>query len=439
MTRFLMVFLALAGLLPRTAGAATYETLHVFAPNPKNTEGRLALPLAPLLMNAQGTVLYGILNLNDSIAYALTASSDGKVWTKSTIFTFPVPVNEGGIGCYPVSGLALDSQGNIFGSATGCYGSNDFGAVYELSPPKQVGARWTGTLIHRFGSSETSLRFPVEGLFLDADDNVYGGAVNTENGQSIYELVRPTSGKGWTERDIAQLPENDDQQSSWLMRDASGAIYGEGFGNGSSNAGDIWRLRPATITGAGWGYSNLAIFPACESTICPKGVFPNGNLSGYGLVMDRDGNLYGTATEGGLYGNGTVFKLTQPAAGKTQWTVSVLHSFKGTDGNDPQGLTIDAAGNLYGVALFGGIGWQSPTENSGDGVIYELRPPATPSGTWKFSILHKPTAAFFSTDRTINGGHSALNSHLMVGPDNKLYGTANGPAGSGGSVFRVAP
>lgn len=72
------------------------------------------------------------------------------------------------------------------------------------------------------------------------------------------------------------------------------------------------------------------------------------------MIFDASGNLYGTTVEGGLYAEGTVFKLT-PAAGRS-WTETILHDFGGgTDGAYLDGGVIfDAAGNLYGTTVVGG-------------------------------------------------------------------------------------
>src|ERR1700690_2241898 len=50
-----------------------------------------------------------------------------------------------------------------------------------------------------------------------------------------------------------------------------------------------------------------------------------------GLISDSVGNLYGTTTLGGLYGQGTVFELTPNANGT--WSETLLHSFPATDGD----------------------------------------------------------------------------------------------------------
>jgi uncharacterized repeat protein (TIGR03803 family) len=82
------------------------------------------------------------------------------------------------------------------------------------------------------------------------------------------------------------------------------------------------------------------------------------------LTFDKSGNLYGTASGGGL-GNGVVFKMTPQAGGK--WEYTVLHRFTGKDGYSPQaGVILDDKGNIYGTTTEGGSG--------GYGVVYEITP-----------------------------------------------------------------
>ena len=89
------------------------------------------------------------------------------------------------------------------------------------------------------------------------------------------------------------------------------------------------------------------------------GAYPEGSL-----IMDTSGALFGTTEEGGTGcsgippGCGTVFKLTPPGAGETEWTESVLHRFQGgADGESPfAGLTMDMSGALYGTTGSGGTG-----------------------------------------------------------------------------------
>src|SRR5580700_6846803 len=89
-----------------------------------------------------------------------------------------------------------------------------------------------------------------------------------------------------------------------------------------------------------------------------------------GLVLDNEGNLYGTTTAGGSgvfdcpTGCGTVFKVD------TAGNETVLHNFgeTSTDGEFPfyGYLVRDGAGNLYGTADYGGT--------HGSGTIFRVSP-----------------------------------------------------------------
>ena len=86
-----------------------------------------------------------------------------------------------------------------------------------------------------------------------------------------------------------------------------------------------------------------------------------------GVILDSDGNLYGTTYYGGASRFGTVFKV-DPAGQET-----LIYSFKGPiDGSNPQtGLIRDGAGNLYGTTSFnGGVFF-------GSGTVFKLDPLGT--------------------------------------------------------------
>src|SRR5665213_989431 len=79
-----------------------------------------------------------------------------------------------------------------------------------------------------------------------------------------------------------------------------------------------------------------------------------------GVIMDSTGNLYGTGNLGGAHGVGTVFEVAKGGG-----VATVLANFNATDGQEPTGkLAMDAAGNLYGTTQNGGP--------DGFGVVYEL-------------------------------------------------------------------
>jgi uncharacterized repeat protein (TIGR03803 family) len=70
-----------------------------------------------------------------------------------------------------------------------------------------------------------------------------------------------------------------------------------------------------------------------------------------GLLDGGDGFFYGTAAQGGTDGNGVIFAI--PADGST---FTVLHSFAGADGARPVAeLMVASSGKLYGVTSSGGV------------------------------------------------------------------------------------
>ena len=142
------------------------------------------------------------------------------------------------------------------------------------------------------------------------------------------------------------------------------------------------------------------------------------------LVFDSSGDLYGTTRLGGAHDPkgcekvscGTVFKLSLNAKGV--WVRTIVHSFGGPGdvGIWPEtGVTLDAAGNIYGTTLFGGP--------EGGGTGFELSP--KPKGGWTVTILR----GFSSIDRSYSG--------LIFDQAGNLYGTTSSTvfelsSGSGG-------
>ena len=175
------------------------------------------------------------------------------------------------------------------------------------------------------------------------------------------------------------------------------------------------------------------------------GSFPVG-----GIVFDQKGNLYGVTEAGGPpscdpIGNlcGTVYRLAPPAKQGDPWTKTLLYMFKGkryNDGEAPDGLIIDAAGNLYGVTAYGGTGdCVLVGVKAGCGTVYELSPP-TNGGKWTYTELYSFKGG---KDGDLPGGN------LVFDRAGNLYGTTNFGGGKGttcdpyyqycGTVFRLSP
>ncbi len=149
------------------------------------------------------------------------------------------------------------------------------------------------------------------------------------------------------------------------------------------------------------------IYRFCSQYPCPDGAAPEGTL-----VQGHDGNFYGTASDVGFVGQGTVYKLTSSG------TFSVLHSFTGlSDGGVPRSGLIQASdGNFYGDTEGGGV----------CGVAYKI----TASGT--LTPLHE-----------FAGGASdgcQPFAPLLQARDGNFYGTTYlGGAPNFGTVFKMTP
>ncbi len=205
-----------------------------------------------------------------------------------------------------------------------------------------------------------------------------------------------------------------------LIMDSAGNLYGvtnQGGTNGNcfSGCGTVFEL--SRNPRGSWSESVLYDFEGGND-----GIYPVGNL-----FMDVAGNLYGVTSQGGTHGVGIVFELS--ANGSGGWTETVLYSL-GTNSDESSptgGLIMDAAGNLYGTASYGGsYGW---------GTVFKLSPS---SGGWTETTLY-----------SFSGGDDGLgpNGNLVMDAAGNLYGTTfNGGQGGGfcqgsgcGTVFQVSP
>lgn len=141
-----------------------------------------------------------------------------------------------------------------------------------------------------------------------------------------------------------------------------------------------------------------------------------------GIILDKTGNVYGTAKLGGL-DYGLVFELLPPT-----WDETVLYNFTdGSDGEFPEAaLIFDSKGNVYGTTTgSGNIG-----ENQGS--VFELTPPAAPGGPWTETTLHSFTGG--------SDGGTPEDGLLLRG--GLLYGTTyEGKQGTtnAGVAFKLKP
>lgn len=201
--------------------------------------------------------------------------------------------------------------------------------------------------------------------------------------------------------------------ASRLVQDAPGNLYGTtprgGMGCGPvfKECGIVFKLDPS----------------GKETVLYTFNGGADGGMPAGGLIQDASGNFYGTTSEGGDSGNGTVFRLDM-IGNKT-----VLYSFiGGNDGARPSGALVrDEAGNLYGITILGGEETSCGGSVPGCGTVFKLDP------TGKETVLHSFTG----------GADGAFPyADLALDAAGSLYGTtANGGSGSVGAgngvVFKI--
>jgi uncharacterized repeat protein (TIGR03803 family) len=301
------------------------------------------------------------------------------------IYDFGTQPNDGGT---PSSGL-YDLNGTFYG-VTGSGGTSGFGTAYSVTPSGME------SVIHSFYGANDGIGpagdlVAVNGMLYGTTD--LGGA----NHRGMVFGVTPAG----TEKQLYAFAtiSGDGYYPSTGLRVLNGALFGVTNGGGAY--------------GPAYGYGYGTVFRLTTSG-AEKPIYSFGGVSGDGQYPSArltffNGSFYGTTSNGGAYGYGTVFSIT-PKGDET-----VLHSFsRGADGSFPAGGLVVLNGVLYGTTIAGGT--------SDQGTVYSI----TPAGTE--TVLH----SFANTggDGEQPAGLKALNG--------VLYGTTEyGGADGKGAIFAI--
>jgi len=203
-----------------------------------------------------------------------------------------------------------------------------------------------------------------------------------------------------------------------LVEDASGDLFGTTASGGANQQGIVFELIP----GRHGSWKEVVLYAFCSKTDCADGALPRAPL-----ILDTNGNLYGTTVSGGMANVGTVFELIRSGR---KYRLKTLSDFcAGTCiGNDPEaGLAYrgQAGGQPYdGVSpLFGSVSFNA---------VFEMTPPAPGKKKWKLKIIHQ----FCLGDCTDGSNPSAA---LVVDDLGNVYGTTSSGSSGGGTVFELSP
>jgi uncharacterized repeat protein (TIGR03803 family) len=389
------------------AHAQTFTVLHVFTGggDGSNPTGSLAI--------ASAGVLYGTSSTggNNDSGVVFKLAQRGSGWVLNPLYGFSAPND----GQRPYSGVVIGPSGTLYGT-TVQGGSTGGGTVFELRPPltvcKAVQCYWNETILHSFAGSPDGANPTYGNLTFDQAGNIYGTAARggTSNDGVAFELAQ--SGGQWAETILHSFGSNDGlYPQAGVIFDAAGDLYGTtlhgGTGHDCQNGcGIAYQLA---LSNGAWAEHTVVNFDLEMSGGTPYAI----------LTRDPSGDLYGTTSAGGASQAGTAFRLTPEPDGT--WTERVIFSFGGGDGGgDPGPLTADAAGNLYGMAPYGGL--------YGHGVVFELMPK---EGQWTETVLHAFSAG---SDGAFPGGAVVLDSA------GNLYGTTQGGGAYGqGVVYQITP
>lgn len=336
---------------------------------------------------------------------AATAAAHGQ--TFNVIYSFT-----GGIdGANPTASLTMDKAGNLYGTTS--YGYANAGSVFKLTHSGSGG--WIFSPLYGFKGGGDG-HSPYAAVTFGPDGNLYGTTALGGLGYGTVFSLRPpatpckTAMCPWLETVLYRFTGGTDgvKPLSAVAFDQAGNLYGTtqfgGVGGcyAGSSCGLVYKLTP---TNGGWTESVVYRF-----TGGIDGAFPIA-----GLVFDQAGNLYGTASGGGI-GGGTVFELTPSVSG---WTEKTLYAFQeGSDGGLPwAGVTFDRFGNLFGAT--------SAYGNGLGGTVFELSPS---DENWIFTLIY-----------TFDGGSGGPRNSLVMDSGGALYGAAFVINGGLGTAFKLSP
>jgi uncharacterized repeat protein (TIGR03803 family) len=328
-------------LSPNTSGGWTQSVLYSFTGGADGANPYLADVIFDKAGNLYGTTVGGG-DHNLGVVFELTPTGNG--WSESVLYSFAGGVD----GANPYSGLLFDPKGDLYGT-TYSGGAHGDGTVYELK--HENSGEWKEKVIHTFdGKSGLA---PVGGLVFDRRGDLFGTTQGGgTNGAGVVFGLQYVGGDKWTAIVLHNFTGGTDggyPYAERLILDGAGNLYGTTQGGGISNYGVAFRL---SLT-KGWKEQVLHEFNGLVESN------PNS-----GLIMDSNGNLYGTCANGdGVTTVGSVFRLTPGAGGK--YVETDLHMFTRGDGEFPESALLrDKSGNLYGTTLMGGSGNM--------GVVFEL-------------------------------------------------------------------
>lgn len=238
------------------------------------------------------TIMLTLLFLIFLLLFLILTAQPAQGQTFQVIYSF----TGGTDGWWPAAGLTVDQAGNLYG--TTAYSNSGNGVVFEL---QRTNAGWVDRILYNADAGISSK------VVFGPDGSLYGTTCTYGSG-SVFKLKRPAAACRnipcpWTETTLYQFQGGSDGScpSAEVTFDAAGNIYGTTLG--LNNNGTVYELTPS---GDGWTEAVLHSFSG------GAGGYPcsDGDQVFGSVVFDHDGNMYGTAGQGGTYGYGVIWEIT---------------------------------------------------------------------------------------------------------------------------------
>lgn len=388
----LPALIAALGWLPTVrVSAQTFTVIHSFTNKPDGAEPWGGLTLV-------GNTLYGT-------TYAGGTNGHGMIFAVNVSgggFTNLYSFTGGSDGAEPQAGLLLVGS-TLYGTAASG-GSNGFGTVYAIN------TNGTGfKLLHTFNGS-TDGENPESALILGGN-TLYG--TTEQGGGNNSGTVFSLNTAGTVFANLYDFTGGDDGAYPVAgVALAANTLYGTTILGGAAGNGTVYSVGTgvtdfqtvhgfSSLSGGYYGDNGDGIQPDC-------------------VLLVSDGTLYGTATSGGINGNGNLFAINA-----TDFEFTNIYSFTAvgypvatnSDGADPFGGLILSGSTLYGTSTAGGT--------NGNGTVFAMNVDGSNSS---FTVLHT-----FTTTEVARPNGSLIISGTT------LYGTAEG-GGSGrdGTIFSLS-
>jgi uncharacterized repeat protein (TIGR03803 family) len=245
-----------------------------------------------------GTQPVGLMQASDGKLYGTTTAAG--IWQGGTIFKI---TTNGSLttlyslepnGCYlcgynPGSGLIQDKNGNFYGTDYNGGANGSGGTVFELD--SNLGFSVLFSFGPGFGANPNGSE-PLATLLQGKDGNFYGTTM--QGGPSNYGTIFKISPDGMHTTLVSSYMNGG--FSSPLIQATDGNFYG-------TTGSTVFQMTPGgTIT---------TLYSFAQAYLDNGGSYIGGQYPG-ALMQATDGNFYGTTSQGGTNGVGTIFRLSVP-------------------------------------------------------------------------------------------------------------------------------